>query len=303
MERLPSPLRARVAVLLQGRCVAVAEATRRGAWAGSERADEALWCSMLATHFPVALEFAAEERGRKEAKRLYVEMATAGFLRPVSGRCRRGQLRLKAGTTCGLSVCLPLRAEEVFVLLRLQADPERPSLSGSWPLVGLMEASDEAMALLLGRQAAPPPAVDVSERADIWSLCLLDDWVWSRNTFVRCPHLVPWGCGFSDPAEVGISLRRGQVSFFRRRVGAAWTSTGVVYDAGAARGASSARASAEAAAGAVATPSSVAGRLVRPVVVGSEDGRVVVEFVGLLPRSPFEALRCEEALIGPWQTG
>lgn len=310
---LPPLLWARVSELLSGREASTLEAAVQAFWAFCQA--EAVWRERLRREFPAAPclfeegALAAAPASGAVFKRQYLDFAQARLLKPgkTAGSTARGKgagaIRLKAGRPKGLRVLLSLQGE-AFVVWQLRGHSDHPSFSGSWPLVGLVEDSEKALELLTLRSAARVCAragtLDISEREDIWSLCLLDNWVWSRNAYVQSPHLPAWGAGFDQVAEVGISISRGRVAFFRRISAqgsdgpAPWSTTGVVWDLATVEAGA-----VEAACGGPrgAGPPS---RLARPVVIGNEDGVVQAELLGILPRAPFDACCCEEALRGPW---
>lgn len=304
---LPPLLWARVSELLSGSEASTLEVAHHAFWALCR--TEAVWRDRLRRDYPAAPCLFEDGTPASVSfyKWQYLEFATAQLLKPgktaATNSKEAGAIRLKAGRPKGLQVLLSLQGE-AFVVWQLWGRQGHPSFTGSWPLVGLVEDSEKALELLTTRSAPRvcdrAGTLDISERKDIWSLCLLDNWVWSRNAYVQSPHLPAWGAGFDQLAEVGISISRGRIAFFRRRSPrcsdgpAAWSTTGVVWDLAAA----------EARAVDVA-PGSPRGagppsRLARPVVIGNEDGVVQAQLLGILPHAPFEPGRCEEALSGPW---
>jgi len=190
-----------------------------------------------------------------------------------------------------LNVLLPADAD-AFVVWRLTEDPRKPSMTGSWPLIGLVEDSELACGHFFHKKR---PADDLTEDENIWSLCLLDNWLWSSNRYVHISSLPVWGTGFTD-AEVGVSIQRGQISFFRRLPhDPVWASTGVVMDVNSES--TLHRESID-----VVHKRLPPSRFLRPVVIGSEDGRVVAEVLGILPKPPSVPTLCDEALYKVWES-
>jgi len=198
-----------------------------------------------------------------------------------------GLVKLKEKQCRGLSTLLRIDGD-AFVIWRLTANDRRRPPSGCWPLVGLVEDSELGHSYLVADRVN----YDISEDERIWSLSLLDNWVWCRNHYVRAPQLVARGKDFDD-VEIGVAIQHGDVSFFRRdpgtdmREASNWNTTGVVgrYALPAGPGLDAWHGP---------TP------LVRPVVIGSEDGKVQATFLGMYANAPFTPPPCTEALSGSW---
>mmetsp|Transcript_6099 Transcript_6099/g.13529 ORF Transcript_6099/g.13529 Transcript_6099/m.13529 type:complete len:328 (-) Transcript_6099:25-1008(-) len=296
----------RVARYLPASAIARLEEARPERWGRDEVA--AFWEMRLESDFPAALEVpsqAAAAASRRRAakghaadpdrlmrvKRHYEHYSRARFLEP-----RRGALQQSSSPTLlvhsrmarGISVLLST-ASEAFVVWRLRQDDEKPSLSGSWPLVGLAEETSRAQDYLsMKRACAGWNPSDMSEDEMVWSVFLLDNWVWSRGRYVWAPQMQQAKQAFGEAVELGVSIKAGCIAFFRRMLHpqqdmwSEWSTTGVVMDCRCEQG---------------TLPS-----IVRPVVIGSEDAPVLAEFRGIRKSAPFEPGPCKEALHGIWDS-
>lgn len=253
-------------VLLEVVCFSVHEAFQ----------SEQLWQSKLTSDFLVT----PTKLQSRDAKIRYAECSAACFLEWHSGRFQRAEtvMALRVLRACGLSLMLSLDGA-AFVVMRVEGLQQ--SLPGSWPMVGAVEDTKQAENYLKRGQSR-----DMTQDPAVWSLCLLDDWVWCANRYVRCPSLPAWR-GFETPAEIGLFICAGRLAFFRRRADVSvdqepWGTTGFVLEAYGGH--------------------SPVSRLVRPIAIGAEEGKVAATFVGVFPRAPFEPHRCVEALENDWRS-
>jgi len=288
-----------IASLLPVHSLAALEAAANPAFLWGECPKEraaAAWSDRLRTDFPGAPTPCGEE----PPKQRYVEYATAAFALPTKkGSLKKASclVKLKEKQCRGLSTLLRIDGE-AFVIWRLRTNDRRRPPSGCWPLVGLLEESELGHSYLVADRAN----CDISEDERIWSISLLDNWVWCRNYYVRAPQLLARGNDFDD-VEIGVAIQHGEVSFFRRDPGTGmreagrWNTTGVVgryVSTGGSRSTGGARF--DGLHNGMHGPT----RFVRPVVIGSEDGKVEVTFLGIYATVPFTPPPCSEALSGLW---
>jgi len=286
---LPHAILLRIACWLPGMDVSALEHARRVLWWPPDE-EVALWRYCLARDYPSAPLAVTSKffHGSHDFRSQYASFCTACLNVTKYGHHFRQtrHCRVRPQQVLGLSVLLNIQGQ-AFVVVRVTPSSRRPSLYGSWPLIGIIEDCERANKYI-NQDRGGGMAFDLVEDQLLWSICILDNWVWCGGWFIHCPFAER--CSFSASTELGVHISSGKVAFFRRFEGMPeWTTTGIVADLGWLQ-----PCSIQDTQGFNSRPCGSTGpqrgphnAIARPVVIGGEDGDAWVEFLGVLPCPPF----------------